>query len=80
AVSEGETGFLMDKDDVDGLAAALRRLRDDSELRTRLGRRAREVAVAHFTVEQMAKNYESLWNKIVSAPPSPRLRVSRPRD
>jgi len=33
AVLDGETGLLVTKDDVDGLAAALRRLRDDRVLR-----------------------------------------------
>jgi glycosyltransferase involved in cell wall biosynthesis len=80
AVIDGETGLLVDKDDVAGLAAALRRLRDHPALRDRLGHRGREVAVAHFTVEQMTKNYEHLWDQIVSAPQAPRLRVPRPRD
>jgi glycosyltransferase involved in cell wall biosynthesis len=80
AVIDGETGFLVDKDDIAGLATVLHRLRDNPELRTRLGYRSREVAVAHFTVEHMAKSYERLWYEIVSAPQSPRLRVPRPRD
>jgi glycosyltransferase involved in cell wall biosynthesis len=80
AVVDGETGFLVEKDDVAGLAAALHRLRDESALRTRLGRRGREVAAARFTVEHMAKNYERLWHEVVAAPQAPRLRVPRPRD
>ena len=80
AVSDGETGILVPKDDCDSLATALRRLRDDPALRTRLGQRGREVAVAHFTVEHMAANYEQLWYKVVSTPRSPRLLVPRPRD
>lgn len=80
AVIDGDTGLLVDKDDVDGLATALRRLRDDPALRTRLGRRSREVAAARFTVENMAKNYERLWHQVVSAPQVPRVRVPRPRD
>jgi len=49
AVSNGETGILVDKEDVDGLVAALHRLRDDPALRP--PRRGREVAITHFTVE-----------------------------
>lgn len=79
AVTDGETGILVDKDDVDGLAAALRRLRDDPDLRVRLGQRGREVAVAHFTVEHMSTSYERLWHKVLVAPQAPRLRVPRPR-
>ncbi|MBV8887184.1 MAG: glycosyltransferase [Chroococcidiopsidaceae cyanobacterium CP_BM_RX_35] len=80
AIIDGETGFLVDKEDVDGLATALRRLRDDSKLRERLGWRGREVAKAHFTVEHMSANYERLWHEVMSAPRTPRLRVPRPRD
>lgn len=80
AVTDGETGILIDKDDIDGLATALCRLRDDPALRAQLGRRGREVAIARFTVEQMTANYERLWYKLVTAPQAPRLRVGRPRD
>lgn len=80
AVIDGETGLLIEKDDVAGLAAALRRLRDDSALRYRLGCRSREVAVARFTVEHMAKSYERLWHQVIYTPQAPRLRVPRPRD
>ncbi len=80
AVIDGKTGLLVEKDDVAGLAAALRRLRDDPALRIRCGQRGREVAVARFTVEHMAKSYESLWHQVVSTPHAPRFRVKRPRD
>ena len=74
AVSKGETGMRADKEDVDGLVAALRRLR------VRLGRRGREVAIARFTVEHMVNRYERLWHEVVTAPQVPRLRVPRPRE
>lgn len=64
---------------MDGLAAALRRLRDDPALRVRLGQRGREVAAARFTVEHMAASYEHLWHKVVAARQAPRLRVPLPR-
>lgn len=80
AVADGETGILVNKDDVDGLAAALRRLRDEPALRVRLGRRGREVARDRFTVEHMAASYSRLWHQVVAAPQAPRFRVPRPRD
>lgn len=80
AVTEGETGLLIDKDDITGLATALCRLRDNPALRAQLGKRAREVAVTRFTVDQMTANYEHLWYKLVNTPKAPRLRVPRPRD
>lgn len=80
AVTDGETGFLVNKDDVDGLAAALRRLRDDPQLRLRLGQRAQQVAKCNFTVEQMVKRYESLWRKLVAKPQHSRLWVPQPKE
>jgi glycosyltransferase involved in cell wall biosynthesis len=80
AVLHGETGLLIDKNDVNGLTQAILQLRDDPALRSRLGKRAREIAIAHFTVESMTTSYECLWQKLVITPRSPRLGVSRPRD
>lgn len=80
AVIDGKTGLLIDKDDVEALAAALLRLRDDPVLRTQFGQQGREVAVAQFTVKQMAASYERLWHQVIAAPQVPRLRVPRPRD
>lgn len=80
AVIDGETGLLVEKDDVAGLAAALRRLRDDPALGICCGQRGRKMAVARFTVEHMAKSYESLWHQVVSTPHASRFRVKRPRD
>ncbi|MBD2020297.1 glycosyltransferase [Leptolyngbya sp. FACHB-36] len=80
AIIHGETGLLIEKDDVAGLANALRCLRDDRSLRLRLGRQARERAIAHYTVEAMMKGYEQLWSSLLMAPRAPRLRIPRPRD
>lgn len=79
AVTDGETGLLVDKDDVLGLAAALLRLHDDPAYRVRLGLRGREVARSRFTVEHMVERYERLWHEVLAAPQAPRLRVPRPR-
>ncbi|MCY7320291.1 MAG: glycosyltransferase, partial [Phormidesmis sp. CAN_BIN36] len=80
AIIDGKTGLLIEKNDVDGLAEALRRLRDNPHLRTELGQRSREMALRHFTVEVMTAQYEQLWEKVLSVERSPRLRVPRPRD
>ena len=49
-VVDGETGIVVERDDVDGLIAALGRLRD-STLRTKLGAAGRDRAREHYTVE-----------------------------
>lgn len=79
AVLDGETGLLIDKDDVEGLTLALRCLRDDPELRVRLGQHARKVAAVRFTVEHMTTSYELLWGKVLAAPQTPRICVPPPR-
>ncbi len=80
AIIDGETGLLIEKNDVNGLAIALRRLRDDPPLRMALGQRARKIALDQFTVDVMTAQYEALWQKVLSEERSPRLRVSRPQD
>ncbi|PSR18936.1 glycosyltransferase [filamentous cyanobacterium CCP3] len=80
AVIEGETGLLVEKDDVMGLVKALRQLQKDAALRDRLGRQGRALAAAQFTAQTMAQRYEHIWQKLVQRPRSPRLRVPRPRD
>jgi glycosyltransferase involved in cell wall biosynthesis len=57
-VRDGENGFLVPVKSVEPLAAALRRLIEDSELRARMGRRGREMALESFSVEQV--NAETL--------------------
>jgi len=65
AVVDGHTGLLVAPDDVAGFAAALGRLRDDPELRARLGaagpRRVREG----FAAEQMVAAYERLYRQVL---------------
>jgi len=80
AVIDDETGFLVNKNDVVGLASALRQLRDDAQLRWRFGQRGREIAKANFTVKQMSDRYELLWRELLARPQAPRLFVPRPKD
>lgn len=47
--------------DIDGLAASLERLAQDSSLRRTLGRAARERAVSSFSLECMVGNYQRLY-------------------
>lgn len=61
AVAHGETGLLIQPGDIQALALALTRLRDDPALRTRLGEAARTRALSTFTVEAMATRYEQVY-------------------
>ena len=48
-VMDGETALLLPPDDVSAWAEAIERLRLDEELRARLGQRARQRALKHYT-------------------------------
>jgi N-acetyl-alpha-D-glucosaminyl L-malate synthase BshA len=65
-VIEGETGFLFEIGDVQGMAeTALRVLNDENEGR-RLGERGREIALANFTTEKIIPQYEALYRSVVA--------------
>jgi glycosyltransferase involved in cell wall biosynthesis len=59
-VSDGENGLLADVDDVEALAAAVRRVRDDAGLRRRL--RANGRATAETTAEE---RLDPLWARLL---------------
>lgn len=80
AVIPGETGILIEKNDVTGLAQALEQLRDRRSCCEQLGQQARQLAVDRFTVEAMTTRYEQLWSKLITLPQRPRWQVPRPRD
>ncbi|MUH00528.1 glycosyltransferase [Scytonema sp. UIC 10036] len=80
AVTDGETGLLVDKDDVEGLAAALRRLKEDCELRLKFGHRGQDIARRRFTVEHMVKSYERLWYELIEKPQALRLWIPQPKE
>ena len=65
-VADGETGFVVPIGDVQALAERLRRLRDDPELRSRLGVAGRERMRARFSVERMVGDVERLYEEILS--------------
>lgn len=80
AVMDGQTGFLVEKNDVAGLAQALCWLRDRPDQRQTLGQNARAMATAHFTVDAMTSRYETLWRSLLTRPQVPRLRVPPLKD
>jgi L-malate glycosyltransferase len=65
-VLEGETGFLFEVGDVQGMAEAAVRVLNDTQERERIGRRGREIALANFTTEKIIPQYEALYESVVS--------------
>jgi glycosyltransferase involved in cell wall biosynthesis len=69
-VVDGETGFLVPPEDVDGLRGALHRLAADPGLRARMGAAGRERAEREFGVDRLVRSYEELYCEL-TAPRSP---------
>ena len=65
-VADGQDGLLVDPGDIDGMAAALRRLVEDPGLRSRLGNAASEKATRQFTVQRMTRAYEEIYLSLMS--------------
>jgi glycosyltransferase involved in cell wall biosynthesis len=66
AVVDGETGLLVAAEDPSALAAALRRALADADLRRRLGAQGRQLVLARFTADAMARAFESLYDELLS--------------
>lgn len=63
-VRDGETAFLVDERDVDGMAAAMSRLFADRELAGRMGAAARAHMVQHYSIDD---RLAALWTVIGAA-------------
>lgn len=66
-VRDGETGFLVERDNVAAFVAATARLLDDEDLRRSMGERGRAVAEVSFSFDAMLTAYEALYRAICSA-------------
>jgi glycosyltransferase involved in cell wall biosynthesis len=63
-VVNGETGFLVEEGDIEGMADRMLRLAKNPELAARLGRQARKRICAEFSIE---RGISRLWNIIEAA-------------
>ncbi|HEX6086202.1 MAG TPA: glycosyltransferase, partial [Thermoanaerobaculia bacterium] len=64
-VTEGDAGYLLPVGDVAGMAErGIEILRDD-ELRRRMGKRAREIAVEKFDEAKIVPRYRELYERTV---------------
>lgn len=64
-VADGKTGLLAEDGDVPGLAACLRRLLADPELRRRLGAAGLERVRSDFTPQRMARQMAQIYQELV---------------
>jgi glycosyltransferase involved in cell wall biosynthesis len=56
-VANGETGFIVDRDDIDGLADRILRLLGDAELRSKLGANAEAWVTTNFDLTKTVDRY-----------------------
>lgn len=66
-VSPGESGKLVQTGDSEALANAIAAYVADPDLRTRHGRRARDRAVAQFSIVAMVESYRRLYDLALTA-------------
>src|SRR4029453_5839698 len=65
AVRDGETGLLVPPENPAALAAAIRRLLAEAELRQRLGEQGRRLGLNRFTADHMTRRFESLYAELL---------------
>jgi glycosyltransferase involved in cell wall biosynthesis len=64
-VDDGQTGFLVDVGDVDGMAEAAVDILSDDTRRRQLGVRAREVALERYAHDRIIPAYEGFYREIL---------------
>jgi len=64
-VLPGETGYLADVADVQGLALALEDLAADCELRRRMGEAGRARAWEHYDLRRMIRDVEQIYRELL---------------
>lgn len=69
-VAEGESGFLVAKNDPQALAQQILRLLRDDDLREKMGRAARRRVLTTFTWERVAGRMEERYSRLLSEQPS----------
>jgi len=64
-LEDGVSAILVPPDDPDSLAAAIRRMFTDSELRSRLGRQARKNVIEKFSLPKAAEQVRKFWRSFL---------------
>lgn len=67
-IKEGETGFLVDPGDANGLRDALARLLTDSDLCLRIGLAGHDWVRRNYTSEAMAMKYRQMYGEVLGVP------------
>jgi glycosyltransferase involved in cell wall biosynthesis len=65
-VVEGETGFMVEPRDIDGLAERMVRLARDEALRRRMGAASAKRARAEFSMERHVDRMEGILSEVAA--------------
>lgn len=65
-VRDGETGLLVPPNDPEALRSALKRLMDDPDLRSRLGKAGQEFARTELSWTSIAEKHAEFYRKLIS--------------
>ena len=68
-VRDGDTGLLVEPEDIDGIATALRRLRDDRAFGDRLGAAGRLHVVERHSHLAHAERFARVYSSVLALPP-----------
>jgi N-acetyl-alpha-D-glucosaminyl L-malate synthase BshA len=66
-VVEGETGYLLPVGDTDAMSARAIEILSDDGLRTRMGKRARQVAVERFDEQKIIPVYREMYERVIAS-------------
>lgn len=66
-IADGESGFVVDQEDVGGLAERLTRLLRDDALRRRMGAQARHIAESRYRVSAVVERYAEVYRETAEA-------------
>ncbi|MGL4558693.1 MAG: glycosyltransferase, partial [Afipia sp.] len=66
-VTDGETGWLVREDSIEGFATVLRRAADDTAKGVDYGANARLLAESSFTIEKMCAGYAAVYREMSDA-------------
>ena len=75
-IADGETGYLVPAGDSLAMAARVKQLLENGDLRQRMGARAAETAVDRFGLQRMVEDYLAFYEQIVVDCPPRNQRVT----
>ena len=70
-IADGETGFLHEPDDIEGMAASAVRLLSDPALHRRVAHDALRAVHQRFCAEEIVPRYEALYQEVLARDASP---------